>query len=397
VRRTLLAVLALSAPLPAGRLAAQAPDDPPPELAGIELRRSGSCVSTLEEVERLDELLDPLAARQRRLMSIAEAVALEERSVTAALDPSDALESDIRAWFSTDSLLAARYVDSGNEALQEQRRVGREGVKERIASAIAGIQQEADSIISATGDLMVRAGPCDGAVLVRPAVLEACGGRTTDLGAAAAAPADPESPYRFVDAPEDVWNLREVRPWTEPQPLRVGPQGLDGARTIGYARIGNVVVTAAFTPLFKAREQSTPAELLTFDRTNEALAITFQHPDIAFAPALALRAALPEPLGGEDRYLVHFGSADAPDVVWSTEAGSGAPLETSLPISPAHVVELRDGQPLTLTAMRGDDPVFSITLGGANQATAVGALLRYMSTQLDQDLRRIAPPSGNGG
>ncbi len=369
-------------------------DAPPAGLAQVERERSRACVTTLEDVEALDRVLAPLAARSRRLLAISEAIALEERAVVAELDPSDPVESDVQAWFATDSLLAVRFVQSGNEALQEQRRVGRDAIKEQVSGALETIQQQADSIVAETGDLGARAGPCDGAIFVRPAVVEACGERSTALCTAAAAPPDPAGPFRFVDAPEAVWDVQELRPWTNAGPLRVGATGLEGARTIGYARIGNVVVTAAFTALLKEREQATPAELVTFDQTNQALAITFGHPDVAFAPALALRAALPRPLGGENRYLVHFGPAGDPDVLWTGQAGTGRTLQASVPISPAHVLKLRNGQQLSLTAVRGDDPVFTVSLSQANQAPAVTALLRYMSAQLDADLRRIAPPRG---
>ncbi len=394
--RLQLAALALAAsaagPTP---LTAQIPDSPPPDMPRIELERSRTCVATLAEVEVLDVRLDPLAARSRRLMSIAQAIALEDRSVTGLLDPSNPVESDVRAWFATDSLLAVRYLENQNPALQEQRAAGRESIKAQVSEALEAVGRRADSVMAESGDLVQRAGPCDGAVFVRPAVLEACAGVTSELCTAAAQPPDPAGPYRFVDEPADVWELRELRPWTDPSPLAVGPSGLDGGRTIGYARVGNVVVTAAFTALLKDRAQATPAELTTFEQNNQALAITFDHPDIAFTPALALRAALPQPLGGEDRYLVHFGDPDDPDVVWSAAAGSGAPLEASLPISPVHALKLRDGEPLTLTAARGDDSVYSITLTEANQVTAVSTLLGYMATQLGVDLRRIAPPNGD--
>jgi hypothetical protein len=46
--------------------------------------------------------------------------------------------------------------------------------------------------------------------------------------------------------------------------------------------------------------------------------------------------------------------------------------------------------------MRGREPVYSIALPETNQATAVTGLLGYMTTQLGEDLLRIAPPK-NGG
>jgi hypothetical protein len=366
----------------------------PSRLAEVEIERSRSCVATLAQVEGLDTQLDPLAGRSRRLMAIAEAISIEDRSIISELDPSDPVESDVQAWFATDSLLAVRYMQTEDEAIQEQRRMGRESVKLRIGSAISRVQMSADSVIAENQDVLTRSGPCDGAVFVRPAVLEACADVESELCDIVAAPPPDEAFYRFVDTPEEIWELRELRRWTEPMPLQVGPTGLDGARTIGYARVGNVVVTAAFAPVLRSRSEIRPAELFVFEQTNQALALTFDHPDIAFTPGLALLAALPTALADEDRYIVHFGDPSEPEILWSGEAGTGAPLEASLPISAAQVIRLRNGEALALTAVRGDDPVYSIVLSTEGQVDNVGALLRYMAAGLGADLLRIAPPTG---
>ena len=366
----------------------------PARLAEVEVERSRSCVATLAQVEGLDVQLDPLAGRSRRLMAIAEAISIEDRSIISELDPSDPVESDVQAWFATDSLLAVRYMQTEDEAIQEQRRMGRESVKLRIGSAISRVQMSADSVIAENQDVLTRSGPCDGAVFVRPAVLEACADVESELCDIVAAPSPDEAFYRFVDTPEEIWELRELRRWTEPMPLQVGPTGLDGARTIGYARVGNVVVTAAFAPVLRSRSEIRPAELFVFEQTNQALALTFDHPDIAFTPGLALLAALPTALADEDGYIVHFGDPSEPEILWSGEAGTGAPLEASLPISAAQVIRLRNGEALALTAVRGDDPVYSIVLSTEGQVDNVGALLRYMAAGLGADLLRIAPPTG---
>ena len=87
----------LSATLLAGAApaVAQTSDAVPSRLASVELERSRSCVATLAGVEALDDLLDPLAQRSRRLLNIADAISLEDRSITSQLDPSDPLESDV--------------------------------------------------------------------------------------------------------------------------------------------------------------------------------------------------------------------------------------------------------------------------------------------------------------
>jgi hypothetical protein len=366
----------------------------PVRLADVEIARSQSCVAILSQVEMLDVELDPLAERSRRLMAIAEAISIEDRSVTSFLDPSDPVESDVQAWFASDSLLAVRFIESGDEALHEERRIGRESVTSRVLRAMGELQAAADSVLAENQDVVDGAGPCDGAVFVRPAVLEACTNVVSELCAAAQAPPSPEIPFLFAETAEDIWGLRDLRPWAEPEALRPGPNGLDGGRTIGFARIGNVVVTAAFAPLLKSREEITPAELFAFEQANQALALTFNHPDIAFAPGLALQAALPAALADEDGYIVHFGEPSDPDTVWRGDAGTGAALEASVPMSAAQVLRLRDGEGLTLTAVLDGDPVYSIALATENQAASVSALLSYMASGLGTDLLEIVPPKG---
>lgn len=378
----------------AGSGTAQTPGTPPSRLASVELERSRGCVATLAAVADLDVRLEPLAQRSRRLLNIADAILIEDRSVTGQLDPSDPLEAEVRAWFATDSLLAVRFVDSGNEAIQEQRTAGRQAVQELVRQAMTEVQSSADSVLTENQSVLAAAGPCDGAVFVRSAVVEACDGVTSELCTAATAPAGERATFAFVEDPAELWTLRELRPWTTPSPLQPGPSGLDGGRTIGYARVGNVVLTAAFTPLLRQRSETTPAEIFQYEQTNQALALTFTHPDIAFTPALALRAALPERLADEERYLLHFGDPRAPDVLWEGQAGTGAPLEASLPMNAAQVVRLRNGDTITLTAMRGSTPSYSIALSTESQAAAVSALLRYMASGLGADLMRLAPPSG---
>src|SRR5690606_2571912 len=99
-KRALLAAtagLALMAPASA-TLGAQVPS----ELARVELARSRQCVGVIARVADVEERLAPLAARSRRLAAIAEAVALEERTVVDSLDASDPLEAQVRQWFAAD-------------------------------------------------------------------------------------------------------------------------------------------------------------------------------------------------------------------------------------------------------------------------------------------------------
>jgi hypothetical protein len=369
--------------------------DVPAGLAAVELDRSRACVGVLNEVARIDVMLDPLGRRSRRLTAIAQAIAIEDRGVVASLDTTDAVELAVRDWFATDAVIAQRYVTAQDPAILELRASGRDAIKELLTDAAAAVQTDADSILDENQETMLQAGPCDGAILVRSAVIEACeegSGRVCDE--AGRSPAEGDR-FRFVDTPESVWEIQEMRPWTAPATLGLAPTGqLEGGRTISYARIGNVVVTVALSPLLKNRTEVTPTELYALEQTNQALGIVFEHPSIVFAPAFGFRAALPDALAGETEYVIHFGPPDQPDTLWRGEADTGLPLEATIPMQATHVIRLRAGDQLSLTAMRTGEPVYTIPLDTINQVTAVESLLDYMSAQLSADLNELIKPVG---
>lgn len=362
---------------------------PPSDLAAVEVRRSQRCVTVIDQVRQLDSELAPFASRRMRLQAIAEAVNIEDPSVVASLDRADPTEGAVVAWFSTDQLLAQRFVETGVEALQQERSTGRQTILRTIGEAALRVQEQADSVLDENQETVLAAGPCDGAVFVRPAVVEACGDRDAPICQAARDPEAPPTGFLFVDNPDSLWAMRDLRPWTTPTGLAMGAGGLDGGRTIGYARVGNVVVTVALSPILRQSEDVTPAERFRYDQTNQALGFIFDHPTIAFAPGFGMRAALPEPLAGEDEYLIHFGDPTDPDVVWRGEAGTGAALEATMPMSAGHILRLRNGEALSLTAVRGDDPRYTISLDTAGQAEAASALVTYMSSQLSVDLNEL--------
>ena len=372
----------------------------PAGLAVIESERSRSCVDVLSRLEELDRTLSPLAERSQRLLAIAEAVALEDRTIMESLDQSDPIESQIQAWFVSDGELAQRYVATLAQQIVDERATARETIKIVVSDAIAALQTEADQTISATGDLAQRAGPCDGAIFVRSVVLEACEANSGSLCDEAAVAPSETSRFRFVDSPEAVWEVQEIRPWTDPTPLQATPDGqLDGARTIGFARSGNVVVIVAFSPLIRDREELTLEEANLFQATNDSLGILFTHPDFAFAPVLGIRATLPIPLGDESTYVLHFGTPEEANVVWTGTPGTGAPIEESVPLGATHVGRLQAGEPITFTALRSseggeNEAVFTIELTSINQARASQTLFGYMAEQLGRDLAALVRPRG---
>ena len=369
---------------------------PPTRLAEVEFERSRACVGTLAEVAAVDVLLGPLVLQGQRISSLAQAVALEDRSGVEPFDASNPVDARVRDWFVTDGALAQRYVAQPAPPLLNERAAGRETIKAFIAESMTGVQGEANAVLETNQDLMLRAGPCDGAIFVRSAVMEACETESGPICEQAALQASEVRGFRFVDNPENIWDIQEMRPWTAPGPLQAGANGqLDGARTIGFARVGNVVVTVAFSPLFQDRAEASPEELASYDSVNDSLGFTFDHPVVAMAPALAIRAALPAPLSTETEYILHFGTPDAPDVLWAGPAGTGRPLEAAIPMAAAHVVRLQAGEPITLTALgSGDQPEYSIEMSSVNQSEALLVLLNYMTTQLPTDLAALVQPRG---
>jgi hypothetical protein len=157
-------------------------------------------------------------------------------------------------------------------------------------------------------------------------------------------------------------------------------------------------VSLSFSPILRSRAELSPEDLATFDAINGPLGIENSHPEVAFAPALSIQATLDTALGEESHYALHFGTPAAPDILWTGEANTGAPIVGTAVLSPGHVARLRAGDPITLTAVRENatdetEAVYVIELTSLNQATRVEALLGYMSSQLSADLARLITPA----
>lgn len=380
-------------------LGAQVGEPVPSGLEEVETARSRQCVGVLTRVQALTGGLEPLGEVAGRLRQLMEAIILEDRDIMDGLDRSDPLEAQVHSWFVADGRLAQSFVDTGNEDLQRQRTMAREGIKGRVQSELDAVQQEATTLVEGSGNLDEMAAECDGAVFIRSAVLEACEAEESPLcDKAAAATPDSALPFRFVDAASDLWGIEQIRPWTPPQPLQVGPDGsLGGARTVVLARRGNVSVSLAFSPLVQQRSELDDTIAAELGLLLDSLQVEFDHPEIVFAPSLAIRATLPRALGGEDSYMLHFGPPDTADVVWTGAAATGSALEELVVLGPRHIRALVAGAPLTFTAVaagEGEAPaeaVFVISLTAAGQSQATGGLLGYMVQQLPEQLMQLFP------
>lgn len=381
-----------------GALAAEAAAQLPSDFETVELARSRTCVGVLARVDSLDTRLAPLAERSQRLLAIGQAIALEEREVIDSLRVSDPLEAAVRAWFVADGEMAQRYIASQSAAVLEERSAARDSIQQQLVRELESLQQRADSIMAATGTLAAESGRCTGAVFIRPAVLETCVSATSPVCDAARDSTVQAGPYRFVESAEVLWGLQEMRAWSAPGRIEVLPGGqLGGARTVGLTRAANVVVTLMFGAQIRRRVDLTSSEVARLTAITDSLGFGSGHPDLFFVPSLAVQATLPEALGGETRYMLHFDLPETADILWLAPAGTGSAVEGVVELGPARLAKLVGNEQLTLTALRPTDgganePVYSIEITPLNQGTAATTLVQYMAQQLTADLTQILPP-----
>lgn len=397
-----LGLIALALLLPAP-LAAQ---DLPSDLALLEMTRSRACVPALARLAAVDAEIAPLALRSERIAALDYAISVEDSTRVTPFADADPLETAVRDWFVADAELAEAHVESGDDALLEQRRERRAEVRIRLREALDAANRQAQEIIGAEEGLATAIRDCDDAILIRSAVLEACTEHESPVCEHARA-YEHEGPIRFVDDPDDLWDVEHLRPWTDPLPLRLSPDGgLGGARTVALARRGNVTFILGFGPLLRDRTELAPEEVAEFEENLEALGFAFDDPRVVMAPALTIEFDALGRIDGETHYLLHFGDLANPDedVIWSVPAPESGPFQTIVPADGRVLARLAAGEEVSLTAVQvpeGEDPeaeaVFSLALTSVGQARAVGALLGYMGGgQLAADLATLVPPDPSG-
>ena len=70
-----------------------------------------------------------------------------------SLDQSNPTESAVHTWFVADGRLAQSIVDTGNQALQQQRTISREQVRATVQAEVGEIQTAAQALIDASDGL----------------------------------------------------------------------------------------------------------------------------------------------------------------------------------------------------------------------------------------------------
>lgn len=418
VRSTSLLVLLLSALLLPGRMAAQEPppdpgaevpadlllvgDDPVPgNLAALETARTRMCVPALARLAEVDARLQPLAGRSNRIVALAQAVTAEDSLAVSPLDGNDALETAVREWFQADVALALRFLDSGDESIQEERSQGKAAIRSRLEEAFREANDAAQEILTSAEGLDPAALDCQNAFLIRSVALEVCATTPSPVCAEARNEGEVQA-FRFVDAAEDLWDMEQLIPWSAPSPIFPTPDGqLGGARTTAVTRRGNLALSLALEPMIRGRESLGPEEAAGYDENLQELGFTFDHPALVMAPVLLLELDLPGRLGEETFYLLHFGDLSDPanQVIWTFEAEVDGPIQAILPVAREVLDRLAAEEELSVTAVhipedesQQGSAIFTMGATSLGQGRAISTLISYMEDgRLSQDLARFIP------
>jgi hypothetical protein len=403
-----LLLMALNLPtslLAQDTLAAELAEAPlPPELVAAELARSGRCVLTLARLDTLDTSLGPLARQVDRIEELGRAVTREDSMQASPFDVGDPMEEAVRQWFAADQVLARQYAESGESTIEAERAEGRDQILGRLQAGIDLLQARGAEMIAASEELPADLRECEDAILVRSAVLEECGTMDSTLCSDARA-ATPSGSFRFVNAPEDLWDIESVMPWSSFTPVGVTPQGGVGeAQTNTVSRRGNLLLALGVRLLIQDRSTVSPDQLADLQASLDSLGFAFEHPQFLVAPVLALGLNVSEPIAGAHFYFLHFGDLSEPanDVIWSAPTTARGPVEVIVPAKRATLNRLAEGEIVTLTAVRFPDAtstageaVFSLELTSVGEARSVSAFLSYLTAgQLADDLTSLVPPAG---
>ena len=374
----------------------------PRSLLEVEATRSRRCVPLLARLDALNDALNPVRTRTQRLGQLVDAVALEDTTRATPFDTDDPIEQAVLEWYEADQGLARQFLATGDTTLQAQRTEGREAILARVREAGDATAAEADTMVAATGDLLQSADACLGVMFVRDFVLEACE-ETQNALCAEARGGTPSGRFRLVEAPEDLWGVETLRPWSQPSRLGLTAQGtLRGASTNASATRGNVAVVVGIEPMLQDKTVVEPEDVARFEAALDSLGLTFEHTRFQLVPGLAIRLDVWTPLGGESYYFLHFGGLAnlADDVIWSASAATGAPIAYMAPVQKPVLDRLAAGEVMSLTAVRfpesgvmEGEAVYTIELPVVSQAEAVGAVIDYISSgQLQTDFTSLVPP-----
>jgi hypothetical protein len=381
-----------------------AQDTIPSQLAQHELGRSRRCVPAIASFAQLQQELEPVYQRANRIQALNAAVTLEDSARVAPFDSADSVEVAVREWFVADQELARQYVGSRDESIQERRAEARDRLRERLQEALSPLGAEVEQRLTAGASVTSAVQECDEAIFVRSAVLEACQTEASESPLCQdARTTEPRGRFAFVENAPDLWDVEELRPWSEPAQLYRTPDGaLAGARTATRTRRGNLMLALGLEPMLRARSTLSAEELAEMDANLDTLGFVFEDARYAMSPVLTLQLNVSEPIGEETHYVLHFGDLSDPlnDVIWSAPATPGTPVQAVFAPQGWVLNALAAGESVYFTAVKmvqegiPSQAVFVLGVTPVGQARTVGALLGYMkSGQLGKDLMTLIPPT----
>lgn len=381
---------------------------PPPGLVQAEVERSRACVPGHALLAAVQDDLDPLARRSERLRGLLQAISFEDVSRAEPFDEGDRVEVAVREWFEVDARLAARYAEEQDESVLESRRQARAAIQRTLGEALAATAQDAQDLITSTEGVEEAVYRCDGRILVRPAVLEACQGVSSPVCEAARSE-EPVGAFRFVDDAALLWDIERIRPWAAPERLQPTPEGaIGGARTEVSAQRGNLSLTLALETMLRPRSEISAEEAAEYDALLDRLDYAFGHPDFAMSPVMSFELELPAPLAGENGYILHFGEEPgaADDIVHTISARQEGAVSSVFVVTPTILERLQTGQQLWLTAVGITDPdagdvqaegLWGLELNAVRQSESVAELISYWAGGgLSDDLLALIPPREPG-
>ncbi|TVP75203.1 MAG: hypothetical protein EA352_08820 [Gemmatimonadales bacterium] len=405
------AALLLLLVVPTLALAQDAPpadeaDSPlPPDLAAVEEERSRMCVDGHELLDSFIARLQPLEDRAERLASLGRAISLEDLRRVEPLDLEDPVEAEVARWFEVDRELGEAYAREEDESILEARREAREEIIERLSEAWEENADEIEAVVTADEGLEEAFRRCEGSILIRGVVEEACGDADSSL-CRAVRQDEPTPRFRFVDEGAQLWDIQGGRPWSMPERVSVQPSGeLGGARVRASAQRGNATILLTLETLILDRGTLSDEENQHYNEQLDELGVEFGHPELNISPIMGVDMDLPGPLAEETAWVLHFGETpetteDILHVFPVTEDGAGSAI---IPLTP-HILDRLVGEaPIRLTAIgtvtpdagpMGGPALYWMEFPDLLREQAVGQLVSYwLGGGLSDDLLELIPPS----
>jgi hypothetical protein len=156
--------------------------------------------------------------------------------------------------------------------------------------------------------------------------------------------------------------------------------------------------------MLRSRASISAEQAALMDANLDSMGIQFDDARFAMAPVITIQVNLPERLGDETHYALHFGDLTNPDdeLIWTIPAPEKGPIEAVVQAPGWVLTAIARGDPVTFSALRSaegapTERVFALGITPIGQARSVSTVLTYMrSGQLGRDLATVLPPPPPG-